>query len=62
MPGDQAVPQVPKLELLSIFVQGAELPKLGRELAHSQNKDWFVVELIDFGQVNSDRGFGQSAT
>lgn len=38
------------------------LPKHGRELTHFQDKDWFVVELADFGQVSGDRGFGQSAT
>lgn len=62
MPGDQAVPLVPKLGLLSTSVQWAELLKLGRELTHSQNKGWFVGEVLDFGQVNGDRGFGQSAT
>lgn len=53
------------LAVLGLFpasVQGAEQPQLGRELAHPRNEGSFVVQLVDFGQVSGDRGFGQNCS
>jgi len=47
--------------LLCFYLRG-RTAKPGRELAHPRNEVWFLLQLIDFGQVGDDRGFGTNAS